>query len=204
MSIALPRVPEVTVDEVIANSFRDYHVKGFDYICLRRSPSETVKLYFFDGDVSKLPEVVNPHDHRYDFSTLCVAGRVQNIWFREDQWGKTFNRFAYETPLLGGKGFTWVGESSLRIARRYTIGAGRRYQMRFDEIHTIRMVENNTVICLVQKEDCVTDRPTLTFTRGREPPSLDGLYSRFTADGIIHKLAQLSTRVPGLRLPRIA
>ena len=65
----LPIVPSVSMEEVLANSFRDFHAKGLDYVCLKRRPSETVKLYFFDGDVSKLPEVVNPHDHRYDFST---------------------------------------------------------------------------------------------------------------------------------------
>lgn len=203
MTVTLPRVPETTVDEIVANSFRDFHVKGCDYICLRRSPHETIKLYFFDGDVSKLPEVVNPHDHRYDFSTLCVAGKVQNIWFEEDAGGQTFNRFAYETPLLGGVGFTWVGESKLKVARKYTISAGYRYAMRFNEIHTIRMVENNTVICLVQRDDRVTDRPTLTFARDREPPSLDGLYQKFTADAVLKRLAALQERLPGLRLPRI-
>lgn len=201
--VYLPPVPETTVDEIVANSFRDFHCKGFDYICLRRSPRDTVKLYFFDGDVSKLPEIVNPHDHRYDFETLCVAGRVQNIWFEEDQDGAQFQRFAYDTPLLGGKGFTWVGETKLSIARRRAVGPGRRYGMRFDQIHTIRMVENNTVICLVQKEDRVTDRPTLTFTRDREPPSLDGLYRKFTADEVLKRLSDLKERVPSLRLPVI-
>lgn len=200
----LPKVPTVTVDEICANSFRDYHVKGFDYICLRRSPTETVKLYFFDGDVSKLPEVVSPHDHRYDFSTLCVAGRVQNMWFAEDRTGQPFQRFAYETPLNGGQGFTWVGETRLKNVRKFTASAGRRYHMGFDEIHTIRLVENNTVICLVQHEDRVAlNRPTLTFTRDREPPSLAGLYGRFTPDQVLARLRTLRERVPGIRLPDI-
>lgn len=70
---------QIPMDYVIANSFKDYHVKGFDYICLQRSPRETVKLYFFDGDVSKMPEVVNPHDHRYDFDTVCLSGAVEYL-----------------------------------------------------------------------------------------------------------------------------
>lgn len=203
MTVHLPIVPDVTADEIVANSFRDFHAKGVDYICIRRSPTETVKLYFFDGDVSKLPEVVNPHDHRYDFKTLCVAGRVQNIWFRDDRSGQTFQRFAYDTPLNGGGGFSWVGESKLTAARKYSICAGRTYSMSFNEIHTIRFMENNTVICLVQHEDRVSDRPTLTFTRDREPPSLDGLYNRFTPDQVLKRLGCLQARVPGLRLPKI-
>jgi hypothetical protein len=204
MSVHLPQLPDVSVDDIVAHSFRDYHVKGFDYICLRRSPTETVKLYFFDGDVSKLPEVVNPHDHRYDFKTLCVAGRVENMWFREHINGHICQRFEYRTPLNGGNGFTWTGENALTCTRRYTIEAGRVYFMDADEIHTIRLRENNTVICLVQREDVVPiDKPTTTWTRDREPPNLEGMYRKFTADQVLKKLAALQARVPGLNLPRI-
>lgn len=203
---SLPTMPPVTVDEIVANSFRDFHAKGLDYICLRRSPTETVKLYFFDGDVSKLPEVVNPHDHRYDFKTLCVAGLVENIWFERDaDDGLPFDRFEYRTPLLGGAnaGFTYSGTDMLRAAVANVAGPGDTYDMRYDEIHTIRMRENNTVIALVQYEDMVTSAPTLTFTRDREPPSLDGLYNRFTPDAVLKRLDALHARVPGLILPKI-
>lgn len=206
MSIHFPHVPDVTVDEVIANSFRDYHVKGFDYICLRRSPSETVKLYFFDGDVSKLPEVVNPHDHRYDFKTLCVAGAVENIWFVRDarRQAEQFIKFEYRTPLNGGSGFTFAGTEHLKAVLKSTARAGRSYNMHAHEIHTIRLRENNTVICLVQHEDKVAlDKPTMTFTRDHEPPSLTGLYGQFTPDQVLRRLATLQARVPGLRLPKV-
>lgn len=195
--------PDIAMEEVLANSYRDYHAKGLDYICLRRSPSETVKLYFFDGDVSKLPEVVNPHDHRYDFKTLCVAGCVQNICFAPHPKGERFHRFAYDTPLLGGNGFTWIGEDRLAPNRHRSYRAGYSYWMDHNEIHTIRMVENETVICLIQYEDKVGDRPTLTFTKDREPPSLSGLYNRFSADTVLAKLAALKERVPGFSLPRV-
>lgn len=201
--ISMPCLPEVSVEEILANSFRDFHCMGFDYICLRRSPRETVKLYFFDGDVSKLPEIVNPHDHRYDFSTTCIAGRVDNIWYCEAKNGQRFQRFAYDTPLLGGLGFTWVGETKLSEVARRAFKPGGRYSMLHSEIHTIRMVENESVICLTQYEDLVRDRPTLTFTRDREPPSLDGLYNRFTADQVLAKLSRLKERVPSLQLPKI-
>lgn len=40
----------------------------------KRTPEHTRKVYFFDGKVSQLPEVVSPHDHRYDFTTTVLAG----------------------------------------------------------------------------------------------------------------------------------
>lgn len=46
-------IPETfDMAEVLANSYRDFHAKGLDYICLKRSFKETLKLYFFDGDSS--------------------------------------------------------------------------------------------------------------------------------------------------------
>lgn len=199
----IPYIDTVTVDEIIANSFKDYHVKGFDYICLRRSPVETVKLYFFDGDVSKLPEVVNPHDHRYDFRTMVVAGSSQNMWFEEHQRGRLYNKFLYKTPLLGGDGFTYDGEISLLEYRRETFGKDDRYFMRHDMIHTIRMLESETVLCLVQYEDKVEDdKPTLTFIQDKAP-SLSSLYNKFTPDQVLSRLKRLRERVPSINLPRI-
>lgn len=192
---------DINMEEAIANSFKDYHVKGFDYICLKRSPTLTTKLYFFDGDVSKLPEVVNPHDHRYDFHTLCVAGEVENIWF-EEGWnpqlqGNNYETFAYYTPLNGGDGFKWIGTTPLSIAKRKSHVAGEAYIMGHEELHTIRLVQNETVIMLNQFEDRVPlGLPTRTFTLDKEPPSLSGLYGKMTADDIRQKLTRLSERVP--------
>lgn len=194
---------DINMEEAIANSFKDYHVKGFDYICLKRSPTHTIKLYFFDGDVSKLPEVVNPHDHRYDFHTLCVAGEVENIWFREfnsvfpSERVKVYETFSYDTPLNGGNGFKWIGETPLYIRWRRSHVAGEAYGMGYDELHTIRLVQNETVIMLNQFEDRVPlGLPTRTFTLDKEPPSLTGLYGKMTADDIRQKLTRLSERVP--------
>lgn len=203
MRVILPPFNSVTMDEVIANSFRNYHVKGFDYICLRRSPMETIKLYFFDGDVSKMPEAVNPHDHRYDFNTWCVTGQVQNIWYEEAAAGDVYNRFAYDTPLLGGTGFSWVGETRLLVKKRSFTKPGQRYVMAYNEIHTIRMLKDQTVIMLVQYEDKVSDRPTLTFCRDREPPSLTGLYDRFTPDQVLDRMRTLGQIAPNFRVPAI-
>lgn len=194
MSAAAPIPTSFEMADVIANSYRDFHAKGLDYICLRRSPASTLKLYFLDGDVSKLPEVVNPHDHRYSFRTWVVAGKSRNIWYDEDA-GQTFNRFRWRTPLLGGDGFEWDKEVSLREIWRLTYAAGENYFMRHDEIHTIRMLENETVLFLEQYEDAVpVDVPTKTFCISEAPPTISGLYNRFTPDQIMSRLRRLEER----------
>ncbi len=185
----LPLPKRVNIDDVVANSFKDFHTKGFDYICLKRSPEETLKLYFFDGDVAKLPEVVAPHDHRYDFETYVAAGGSENVWFKRsvDQ-GEVFNWFEFRTPLNGGDGFEFIGEEQLVEFARRRYAPGDSYFMPYYDLHTIRIVENETVLMLVQFDDRVAiDKPTYTFSKGNAP-SLDGLYSKFTADQVIAKL----------------
>lgn len=195
----IPLPKRVDIDQVVANSFKDYHTKGFDYLCLQRSPEETIKLYFFDGDLTKLPEIIAPHNHRYDFETYVAAGLSENVWFTRSptltaKEGKVFNWFEYRTPLNGGDGFTFIGEEELFEAKRGRFGQGDSYFMHAEDLHTIRIVQNETLLMLVQFEDLVPlDRPTWTYFQDRAP-SLDGLYSKFTADEVIAKLRKFEER----------
>ena len=38
------------IDDIQANSYRDFHAKGLDYLCIRRDLELTLKVYFFDGE----------------------------------------------------------------------------------------------------------------------------------------------------------
>lgn len=196
----------VDIDGVVDNSYRDFHAKGLDYLCLHRSPELTLKAYFFaEGmESQKVGEVINPHDHRYDFLTQCFSGVIENQWYRTppcwdgvsigDECGPTYDVYEYRTPLLGGSrvGFEYVDRIPLQ---RYRIGQyprGADYFMYADQFHTIRVVESETCIVLAQYEDRVhPDLPTYTFTRANEPPDLAGLYSGFTADQAVKRLGLL-------------
>ena len=183
------------MDELIANSYMDFHQKGFHYLCLRRAPTLTEKFYFFDGDVSRMPEVVAPHDHRYQFLTKAWRGTVENRVYTRDYLPyseyKTFQRFSYMTPLNGGNGFTWAAEEKLYLQSSETY-FNRSYWMAADDIHTIQIREAGTILKLYQFEDVVPiNKPTSTWTLDREPPNLSGLYRKPTPDEIISLLSRL-------------
>lgn len=184
---------KIDFDEaMLENSFKDYHVKGFDYLCLKRSPELTQKVYFFDGIAEELPEVVCPHDHRYSFTTRVLAGSVMNFKYSPHDDGEVMQRFHYRTPLNGGNGFTWMAEQRLKMFswNGYLAGA-TPYRMGFEEIHTIRTTAT-TVLFLQQYAD-VPVQHTTTWTRDKEPINLSGMYNRFTADEIIARLKQLES-----------
>jgi hypothetical protein len=193
----LPLPQRIDIDHVVEHSFKDMHQKGFHYLCLKRSETETVKLYFFDGDVNKLPEVVAPHDHRYDFETYVAAGAVENVTFRRTDdltKGQMFNWFEYRTPINGGNGFTFAGEECLYEAARFRFTNGESYYLQADDLHTIRIAGNETILMLLQFEDIYPiEKPTSTFFKD-QAPSLDGLYTKFTADEAIALIRRFEER----------
>ena len=183
----------IDLDHVLDNSFKNFHVKGFDYLCVRRSARITDKLYFFDGDISKLPEVVNPHDHRYAFNTKVLAGRSKNTVYQPSLTGQVYNRFDYLTPLNGGDGFHWSGYEHLDVASDHAYAKGEGYSSGPNDIHTISILEDRTILWLRQFEDVVPlGKPTSTYSVSDKAPALDGLYARMTPHDVIAKMRILS------------
>lgn len=189
------RLPDLTDEavmaDVIANSYKNFHAKGLDYICLERRVNLTRKVYFLNGDVTKIPEVVNPHDHRYSFSTTVLAGEMLDHCFApagtlvDD--AHVYDRFSYMTPLNGGNGFTYEGQERMSLVRTEYVGRHGSIWRHACRIHTIRMLQDQTVLYLEQGADLMpVDKPTRCWVRKGEPkPDLTGLYDRFTPDEVI-------------------
>lgn len=203
-TIRLPGLVEL--DEILEHSYRDFHAKGFDYLCLTRSPERTVKAYFFEGDVAELPEVVVPHDHRYNFLTEVVSGSVVNRLFTPTVEGhrnaRAYERFDYLTPLNGGDGFAWKKEAWLQAVPARLFCAGDTYSMRATEVHTIHITGAETILVLEQGPDIVpVGQPTAAYRPAgqRDPISLDGLYSRMDSDHAMRRLKQLYRAVGRMR-----
>lgn len=181
------------MNDVLEHSFRNFHVKGFDYLCVKRTLEHTRKVYFFEGDVAQLPEVVNPHDHRYDFRTTVLCGHMSNSQYVETRrrTGKVYQEFEWRTPLNGGDGFTWKRETRLIETQRHFYRRGDQYHMGARDFHTIRMHREGTVMVLDQYADCVAiGEPTRTFMGDKRAPDMSGLYDRFDADSAIRRFEQ--------------
>jgi len=186
--------------DIVKNSFINFHCKGFDYLCLARSPQLTVKAYFFEGEVSQLPEAVVPHDHRYDFYTHVLAGSVVNRTYdlaplvTEAPRTHRAQMFRYMTPLNGGDGFEWAREVAMREKGAFKYERDKSYFSAHTDIHTISIDDPQTVLLLVQHEDKVpVDEHTFAFRfgNGKEVPSLDGLYDKPDEDYVLKRLEQI-------------
>lgn len=200
------------IETICANSYRDFHTKGFDYLCITRTPELTRKVYFFEGELSHLPELVIPHDHRYPFVTTVLSGAVRNKRFARIDPATAHphavqaymaegtrnlpvhDRFEYRTPLNGGDGFTWAGEDWLFGDNdRHAYRRGQSYRSGTRDIHTLDIRCEGTVILLEQLADeRPLDEPTNAWrpSGSRTPPSLDGLYSHMTPDHARKRIGQ--------------
>jgi hypothetical protein len=179
------------LETIAANSYRNFHAKGLDYVCLNRSPKVTQKIYFFDCDLEQVPEVVIPHDHRYDFVTTCISGGVTNKKYSIGIWRDTnaqgYEKFSYRTPLNGGDGFAWEDTVFLSDIGSKRYHPGENYVSPHWDIHTIQITAPQTCLYLVQMEDRVPlDEPTHAYRPMglKDPPSLDGLYERMDVDHV--------------------
>jgi hypothetical protein len=180
---------DCSIEDMLAHSYRDFHVKGFDYICLKRSAEETIKIYVFGDGLANLSDVVNPHDHRYDFHTDVLAGCLVNKTYVPSHAGTPYRRLNYATPLNGGSGFSLAGMTALSEVSEWAFARGERCYMLAEQIHTIQVLPG-TILKITQGPD--RNVPvTSTFTRDAEIPNLDGLYNRFTEGQLMDRLRHI-------------
>jgi hypothetical protein len=177
-------------EEIIANSYKNFHAKGLNYICLSRTPLATVKLYFFEGEVLTAPELVIPHNHRYNFITEVLAGTLRDKEYKEIEEAhlglalRKAQKWKYMTPLNGGNGFTWESETNLWWYAEKEMTKGQSLYSPAHKIHTIT-IQPDTVLLLTQLRDIVPlDAPThsYSFTSKETKPNTSGLYEKFTED----------------------
>lgn len=171
-------------DEAVKHSYKDYHTKGLNYLCLHRNLALTIKLYYFrEGEYKNNADnmLVNPHNHAYNFSTYCLFGTACNYNFEKIE-GKGWHELEYATPLNpNGKETKMVGECDLRMVKRDKLWQNDNYTLHHDKIHSISVsAQQNTCLLLFQHAD-VPKWTTSLFMRKPEPPDLRGLYNRFTA-----------------------
>jgi hypothetical protein len=73
---------QMDVEAMACHSSINHHVNGMNYLCLSRSEALTVKLYLMEeprNDNSGF--LVNPHSHRYAFSSIVLAGALAHLRF---------------------------------------------------------------------------------------------------------------------------
>lgn len=156
--------------EVAQNSFFNYHALGVRYLCLQHTPRFTIKLYHFDKHTPG-GWIVWPHNHRYAFSSVTLAGSMDNVPCAIKA-GDGYYLYTYDWKTRGTQLQVPCG---LEFANVH-VPAGKGFSMDTDGLHTIT-ARPDTVVLQVQGHDQI-DNSIMVVPVGDEPNCKDDLFYR--------------------------
>ena len=131
----------------------NHHVNGLNYLCLMRSSELTVKIYYIPEEKNiHYGHLVNPHNHRYEFDSEVISGRVVHSRFKKVSGARMIEyMYDFKTAQTAPCGACDL----IRIDEENHFPGGK-YFVDTSEIHSIKTF-GPTVIYLTQYADSNDD-----------------------------------------------
>lgn len=135
---------------VLANSYKNCHVRGLHSIALNITGGAMLRLYVhvpggqleFRGylyptlDDEDLPLAI--HAHNRDLTLQCVKGEVCNINAIKHVHGRLANSWEYQSKInTGVSGFKHIGEERLLVSMTGRIEPGYSLHLPAQQLHTV-------------------------------------------------------------------
>lgn len=89
----------------------------------------------------------NIHDHRFDFASAVVSGRIENVIWRTDPKGIRLSGFRYYNDKHGRR-LDRQSSCKLQVSSRHLYRAGELYSVHRDTLHTINHTRDTVSIIL--------------------------------------------------------
>ncbi len=207
---------QLQVDDAIRNSYKNWHVKGVDYLCLYRSPQLTIKVYKCPAELQSenknTKTILNPHTHLYNSHIVVLMGECEIVTFdyhkRSHQSGEpkevnhnfTTHNLFYHTSKFGPRakqaGFRFESTGHLIEKQVTKITEQQSLYMKADEIRSFRTI-GETYLLIFQYNTIPFNVDTDLYVQTATPPILDELYQTFNESEIvnfINKIDYVATR----------
>lgn len=170
------RLHTLDVEKAAQFSSVNHHVNGMNYLCLQRDEEgETLKLYIIEKPSNPNSGfLVNPHTHRYSFSSYVLAGRVKHIRFRERDSGiGLVHQRDWVKCMYSPESISVLHQTYLRPHVTEYHEKGDKYFVSDSEIHTLQMYDDSqpVLLGLVQKPD--TRKTSRLFLPANEWPNMN-------------------------------
>jgi hypothetical protein len=127
----------VQLAEVAGRSF--WHPNGFAKMVLLSRPLYKIRLHIWPNNPgSRVGTQENIHNHRWDFSTVLLAGGYCHQEFRPAVNGENFHAYVYHSA--GNSGFYSldpVGTQALRCVFNVHLSQGSRYTISSEVLHRV-------------------------------------------------------------------
>lgn len=171
--VIIKALEQLNIEKAAQHSRLDHHTVGLDYLNLQRSDKFTLKLYLLAPNTNNNSGfLVHPHTHRYEFNTVVLAGRVENVVFADTGHSSLAGgmsdipmiRHNYSPEGISGKPKgTWLCQTD----DSGIYNAGESYYLKTDQIHTLRTSNRPTLLCLSQFAD-LAEKSSLYLPPGYE------------------------------------
>jgi len=128
---------ETRLREVASRSA--WHPNGFAKIVLLSQPSYKLRLHVWRNAMSSPTHAgENIHNHRWDFSTVLLAGGYRHQEFRPAATGQKFLAYTYgEAGILSEDALAPMGAQTLRCVFDAHLGPGSGYTISSEVLHRV-------------------------------------------------------------------
>jgi len=188
--------------QMVAKSYRHYHVRGFNSIILAAAPELALRLYVcLPGETDLRPDNdhIFVHNHSFDFQTQVLVGHMDNALYEVQPTPcpevPLWYQYRYASALKNSTrqmGLTPLGQVPLAEVRRRRVKAGESYFLRHPELHRI-YVPADRLVAMLFWQHAKVDQVPLLFSPAPLPEILPtaGLYQRFAGEAELGALVQL-------------
>jgi hypothetical protein len=126
------------VETMLNNRLRNYIVPGLDSSLVGGGEHGKVRMFEASRNTR---DSITPHNHRFDFGCIVLAGEVQNTLYIPDSEGSAWCRSTID-QVCGADGVRDFVHTREDQPRRYSqscavYSAGQTYTMGSEEIHSI-------------------------------------------------------------------
>jgi len=87
------------LDQIVADSIKDFHFPGLNYVCFQFTPHQTIRLYIVRPEDHLHTNQVSIHNHLYDSQLLCLHGWLRNTVYRLNNTRDEYNLYHLTSAL---------------------------------------------------------------------------------------------------------
>jgi len=130
------------LDQLCAQSIKNFHFPGLNYVCFQFSPEQTIRLYIVEPADNLNTRAVNIHNHLYDSQILVLHGNILNTVYKLDNNSDEFNIYSLTSALhpenLEKKiKLELITKRGLTIHKQIPLGPGDSHFQPHTEIHSV-------------------------------------------------------------------
>jgi hypothetical protein len=190
---------------LLEQSVKDFHFRGFNYVCLQFEPFQTVRLYVLDPEQPVDVSQTSVHNHLYDSQLLCLLGYLRNTVYRvDDERGERYHAHWLRSALHPENAERRIKLQphrpvGLSVASEKTLLPGQWHYQPHTEVHSVSSDPSLPTAWMVFEFPTVKDRSTV-FLRGegeRTTIETPGCYGRFGAEELSRLLGRLFSWMDG-------